>query len=92
LEHAEVQFGLTRIPYAIRRSPRRKTVAVTVHPRGDIILTAPLFTSVERLNRVIHQKANWIKSKLRLVDSFKAQPEPKECVPAIYRNSASRAV
>ena len=39
LETSAITWGDTRLPYAIRRSVRRKkTVAVTVDPRGDVLL------------------------------------------------------
>jgi predicted metal-dependent hydrolase len=66
-EQSEVQFGRTRISYDIRRSSRRSTVAVTVSPPGVVVLTAPQSTPVERLDRVVHEKARWIVSRLRLV-------------------------
>lgn len=66
-EGSEVHFGRTRISYDIRRSSRRGTVAVTVSPPGLVVLTAPQGTPVERLDRVVHEKARWIVSRLRLV-------------------------
>jgi len=41
-ETSVVAWGGTRLPYAIRRSARRKkTVAVTVDPAGGVVLLAP---------------------------------------------------
>jgi predicted metal-dependent hydrolase len=79
-EHSEVQFGRTLIEYGISRSKRRKTVAVTVHPTGNVILTAPPTASVERLDRVVHQKARWIAARLRLVRPFAQLQPAKEFV------------
>jgi len=79
-EHSEVQFGRTRISYDIRRSSRRSTVAVTVAPPGLVLLTAPLTTPVERLDRVVHEKARWIVSRLRLVQPVEPAPTPREFV------------
>lgn len=67
MEHSEVQFGRTLIDYGIRRSAQRKTVAVTVHPTGKVILTAPVGASVTRLDTVVKNKARWIAGRLRLV-------------------------
>jgi predicted metal-dependent hydrolase len=60
LERSEIRYGLTRIPYTIRRSARRGTVALAVEPTGEVLLTAPTAVPVERLDRVVHQKARWI--------------------------------
>lgn len=79
-EHSEVQFGRTVIEYGINRSHKRKTVAVTVYPSGNVILTAPPTASVERLDRVVHQKARWIAARLRLVRPFAELQPAKEFV------------
>lgn len=79
-ERSEVQWGTTRIPYGIRRSTRRRTVALSVAPPGQIILTAPRDTPVERLDAVVHAKAKWIASRLRLVRPAEPRPSPREFV------------
>ncbi len=79
-EHSEVQFGRTRISYDIRRSSRRSTVAVTVAPPGLVLLTAPLNTPIDRLDRVVQVKARWIVSRLRLVRPVEPAPAPREFV------------
>jgi predicted metal-dependent hydrolase len=60
MERSEIRWGTTQIPYQIRRSDRRGTVSVAVEPSGQIVLTAPATTTVERLDRVVRQKARWI--------------------------------
>ena len=64
-ERSEVQWGRTQIPYLIRRSRRRGTVSVAVEPSGQVVLTAPAVTTVERLDRVVRQKARWIVERTR---------------------------
>jgi predicted metal-dependent hydrolase len=64
-ETSEVQFGLTRIPYGVRRSTRRRTVSIAIDPREGVLLTAPAGVPLERLDRVVHEKARWIVDKLR---------------------------
>jgi predicted metal-dependent hydrolase len=65
MEGSEIRWGTTQIPYLIRRSTRRDTVSVTVEPSGQVVLTAPEATSVERLDRVVRQKARWIVERVR---------------------------
>lgn len=79
MERSEIQYGTTKIPYNILRSPRRKTVAITVLPAGKLILTAPDNAPVQRLDRVVHAKAQWIVTRLRLAQRLD-QPHPKEFV------------
>jgi predicted metal-dependent hydrolase len=63
-EKSEVQFGRTTIGYSIRRSARRRTVSITVDPREEVVLLAPVGITVDRLDRVVHRKARWIVGKL----------------------------
>jgi predicted metal-dependent hydrolase len=64
-ECSRVQFGTTAIAYSIRRSPRRGTVSIAVDPIEGVLVTAPQGTPHERLDRVVHQKAAWIISRLK---------------------------
>jgi predicted metal-dependent hydrolase len=64
-ERSEIRFGHTRIPYAIRRSGRRSTVSIFVDPLEGVLLAAPRTTPIERLDRLVHQKATWIVQRLR---------------------------
>lgn len=76
-----VQFGRTAIPYLIRRSPRRKTVSVKVDPEdGGVTLTAPVGVEVERLDRVVKDRAPWILERLRRVQEGDPKPSPREFV------------
>jgi predicted metal-dependent hydrolase len=79
-ERSEIQWGNTRIAYDIRRSSRRKTVGVMVAPPGQVLLTAPRDTPVERLDAVVHSKAQWIASRLRRVRPAEPKPSRREFV------------
>ena len=78
-ERSEVQWGRTPIPYLIRRSPRRGTVSVAVEPSGQVVLTAPAVTTVERLDQVVRQKARWIVERTRRAGALQ-QPIGREFV------------
>ena len=65
MERSGIRWGTTQIPYLIRRSTRRGTVSVAVEPSGQVVLTAPAATSVERLDGVVRQKARWIVERVR---------------------------
>jgi len=79
-EKSVVQFGNTSIPYKIRRSPRRKTVAVSVDRQNGVMLTAPLEAGVPRLDRVVRDKARWILDRLRHVQQAEAELPEREFV------------
>jgi len=78
-ERSVVQFGLTRIAYAIQRSRRRATVSIAVDPEHGVLVTAPTVTSVGRLDRVVRQKAAWITGRLRNRRALE-EPTPREFV------------
>ena len=81
LETSAITWGGTRLPYAIRRSARRKkTVAVTVDPSGDVLLVAPENFSTSRLDAVVRRKAAWIVRRRRHVQSHDPPPSPREFV------------
>lgn len=80
VEQSQVRWGRTTISYAIRRSNRRATVAVTVAPSGAVVLTAPTDTPIERLDRIVHEKARWITGRLRLAEPAKLRPPAREFV------------
>jgi predicted metal-dependent hydrolase len=95
-ERAGIRWGTTEIPYLIRRSARRGTVSVAVEPSGQVVLTAPAAATVERLDRVVRQKARWIVEHVRRGGGL-TRPAPREFVSgetALYlgRNYRLRVV
>ena len=81
LETSSITWGDTRLPYAIRRSARRKkTVAVTVDPAGGVLLVAPEHFSTSRLDAVVRRKAAWIVRRLGHVQSHDPPPARREFV------------
>ncbi|MEM9491797.1 MAG: SprT family zinc-dependent metalloprotease [Myxococcota bacterium] len=80
METSVVTYGTTEIPYRIRRSDRRTTVAVTVAPGEGVVLMAPTDTAVTRLDRVVRQKAPWIVDRLRHVGQVETVVGAREFV------------
>ena len=72
-EHA-VLWGRTLIPFEIRRSGREKTVSIAVEPGGEVVVTAPQATDVERLRGLVREKAGWIVRRRRLLESLDPAP------------------
>jgi predicted metal-dependent hydrolase len=73
-ERSSIQWGRTSIPYTIRRSDRRGTVAVAVEPGGHVVITAPRETPLPRLERVVRQKARWIVTRVQRFRALPASP------------------
>lgn len=74
MEQSVIQYGRTRIPYVIRRSAARGTVAIAVEPSGEVVLTAPTTVPLERLDRVVHEKARWIVERWNQKRSVRSTP------------------
>lgn len=64
-ERSEIQFGLTTIPFLVRRSNRRATVALTIEPPGRLVVTAPAETTIDKLNGVVRHKAPWVIQRIK---------------------------
>lgn len=79
-ESSAVQFGRTRIEYGIRRSARRRTVAISVDPRARVLVTAPADAPLHRLDSVVHRKARWIVERVRRVKDGDGWLPPREFV------------
>lgn len=60
-ERGAVPFGASRIAYSIVRSARRrKTVELTIARPGEVVVAAPVRTSVERIEAIVKRRAGWI--------------------------------
>jgi predicted metal-dependent hydrolase len=80
IERSQIQYGTTTIPYAIRRTDREKTVALTIEARGKLVVSAPGGVSVERLNRIVREKAPWVIRRARRVSDLPPPPSKREFV------------
>lgn len=59
-----IQFGKNRIPYKLKRSNRRKTIAIAVDSNG-VSVTAPTNTTQEKIDSAVYQKAPWIRAQIK---------------------------
>ena len=80
IEHSQIRFGLTAIPYTVKRSPRRGTVSISIDPPNGVLVTAPQATPMARLDRVVHSKARWIMERLKRAPRQAGRPAEREFV------------
>jgi predicted metal-dependent hydrolase len=80
IERSEIQWGMTPIPYVIRRSGREKTVALTIEGRGKLVVTAPEGVSIDRLNGIVRHKAPWVVRRIRRASDLPPPPSEREFV------------
>ncbi len=79
-ERSEVRFGTTTIGYGIRRSRRRATVSIAIDPEEGVLVTAPAPATVERLDGIVHAKAQWIVQRLKRRSDLPPGPSTREFV------------
>jgi predicted metal-dependent hydrolase len=81
-----VRVGLRRVrlggevrEYELRRSSRR-TLAITVAPGGDLVVTAPESASDAQVETVLRRRGEWIRRRTREIAALPPQPTPREWV------------
>lgn len=63
-----VHCGSTKIPYEIVYSPRRKTIALSVHPSKRVTVTAPQNMEKGAIRSLVQKKVPWIMKKFSWFD------------------------
>lgn len=61
MEH--INYRKRRIEYSIKRTKRKKTLAINIAPTTQVIVLAPDFISREKIRGIITKKARWILEK-----------------------------
>ena len=69
--------GLT---FVLRRSPRRKTLGLTVDRAGDLVIHAPDATAEEQIAQWVGTKLLWVHRKLAQKDALRQERRPLEFV------------
>lgn len=55
---------MTDLIYTLIRSPRRRTVGITVNTDGTVVVRAPERLSETTIRQMVERKADWIRSKI----------------------------
>ncbi|GHF39549.1 hypothetical protein HNQ07_001730 [Deinococcus metalli] len=66
------EWAISGVPVQLRRSPRRRTVALQVRP-GEITLYAPVRVPLTRLREIVDARRTWIEHHL---EQYAARPAP----------------
>lgn len=69
MEEVEVQYGTSRIPFALSRSDR-KTLAITVEPDATVKVAAPLQAELVKIKEKVFKRGRWIRKQQRFFESF----------------------
>ena len=68
------------LEFELRRSPKRRTVGITVDRDGELILHAPDDLPVEAITRIASDREIWIHSKLAAKEQLTASVREREYV------------
>ena len=68
------------LTFEVRRSPRRKTLEITLDRAGDLIIAAPPEVGQERLTDFVREKRFWLYAKMAEKESLQQPLETKEFV------------
>jgi predicted metal-dependent hydrolase len=63
--------------YAVRRSPRARSLRITVHPDGRVVLTLPRRASEASGRAFVAAKADWVRSALARLASLPPPVAPR---------------
>jgi predicted metal-dependent hydrolase len=60
------------IPYTIRTSARTRRILITIEPDGAVVVSKPMRVSIEKIERLLQEKIEWIKET---VNKQKSRPQ-----------------
>ncbi|MCB0835140.1 MAG: M48 family metallopeptidase [Bacteroidetes bacterium] len=75
----EIHFGSKKIDFTLIYSDR-KTLGITVSPEMEVLVKAPLETSLEQVKVKVHKRAPWILKQLDYFLSFQPRSVPKKFI------------
>lgn len=64
----------------------RKTISIKINDNGEVIVSAPLYLSSERIKELIKVKSKWIIEKLELITNNKQKDNPLESIKFLGSN------
>ncbi len=65
-----------QLSYSVRRSPKRKTLTITVERDRSVVVHAPSNASDEAIQRVVESRRQWIFEKLHHGQKYQELPHP----------------
>jgi hypothetical protein len=78
---AQIQLGGTLLSYQLRRSARRRTIAVAIDPREGLVVYSPARLSGDGVHDFLRLKAKWILRHLSRLEAVRAQAAPLSWEP-----------
>lgn len=58
-----ISYGARKIEYGIKRSSRRRTVAISITPNANVIVSVPHLLNTEKIKEIVRKKVRWVYEK-----------------------------
>ena len=68
------------LDYVLRRTGRRRTVAITVEPDRRLTVLAPSGADTESVERILRRRLPWIRRQRRALEALPPPPAPRQWV------------
>jgi len=75
-----IKYGKYNIPYTIKRSKRKKTLAISISPTAQVIVLSPEFLKNEEIEKLVKKKVRWIIEKQKYFKHLMAIYPEKEFI------------
>lgn len=75
-----IQYGNTTIAFTVRRTRRKKTIALQVQPDLQVVILVPPFLRDETVKQLVLKRARWIVEKREKLKRLRANMPKKEFV------------
>ena len=59
-EHCEYKTNGTSFPFLLKKSPRRRTLSITINENGNVHVSVPFHTQPQRVQKFLNEKEDWI--------------------------------
>lgn len=80
----EMQY-YSNIPYTLKKSrKRRKTISLQIGDKSELVITAPHFTPISEINRLVQEKQNWISKTIQKHKEEAIKDQAKEYIAGEY--------
>jgi len=77
---SKITLQTWEISYHLKRTRRRRSIALRVEPSGAVTVLAPRFALSHFVERFVQSQAGWIKKKLIDIEELRKKHPPKEFV------------
>lgn len=69
-----------RVRYELRRTPRRRTIAIAVEPDRRVIVLAPRCAPTETVSSLVSRRFKWIRRQWERLEALPPAPPPRQWV------------